>query len=101
MLERNQSRQKNIYKIKAEQQWRQIGSSPSCDAWAVWGESSVRPHKGHKNGKMDAVLTFSTVLSYDQRGNTRLRVQYVYMSVRACVLKCKHVNMFVFSSTLV
>lgn len=50
---------------------------------------------------MDAVLTFSTVLSYDQRGNTRMRVQYVYMSVRACVLKCKYVNMFVFSSTLV
>lgn len=53
---------------------------------------------------MDAVLTFSTALGYNQR-ERRVRVcvysARMYVSVEACVLKCKHVNMFVFSSALI
>ncbi len=79
----------------AEQRWRKTGRSPGSDALAVWGESAVRPRKGHKNGKMDAVLTSSTASSHDQRGGNVCAV-CVYVSFQACVLKYKHVNMFVF-----
>ena len=35
-----------MLEINAAEQ--QTGRSPGCDAWAVRGESGVRPHKSHK-----------------------------------------------------
>ena len=70
-------------------------------AWCIGcrkGESGVRPHKGRKSGKTDAVLTSSAALNYwPARGGGG---ECVYVSVTgksmcAQVLACEYVCLFI------